>query len=104
VTQEKITPNCAGISIPEPPEQKSPWASPQTQLPEDLMSAATRLFEQGLADPRGMEYREIEVIVGVEWHTGRIVKNAWLDSPGGDFAPTLCRLLEWFGLSSRLDR
>jgi hypothetical protein len=30
-------------------------------LPEAWVSATTKLFEQGLADPRGCEYREIEV-------------------------------------------
>src|SRR5882672_6282938 len=69
-TQQKITPNFAGKSIPESPQQKSPWTLPQTQLPQNLISAAARLFEQGLADPRGMEYREVEVIVGAGWHTG----------------------------------
>jgi hypothetical protein len=57
----------AGDSIPEPPQQKSSWASPQTQLPANLISATTRLFEQGLADPRGMEYREIEIDLGRAW-------------------------------------
>lgn len=78
-TQQKITPTFAGKSIPESPQQKSPWTPPQTQLPQNLISAAARLFEQGLADPRGMEYREVEVIVGAGWHTGLTVKtHGWI--------------------------
>jgi hypothetical protein len=79
MTQEKVTPNFAENSIPEAPQQKSPWTAPQTKLPQNLISAVSRLFEQGLADPRSLEYREIEVVVGVEWHTGRTVKtHGWI--------------------------
>jgi hypothetical protein len=77
--QENKTPNFAGASIPEPPHQKSPWTLPQTTLPENLISATTRLFEQGLADPRGAPYREIEVIGGSGWRTGLSVRtHGWV--------------------------
>ena len=34
---------------------------PETKLPRFLVSATAALFEQGVADPRGCEYREVEV-------------------------------------------
>jgi hypothetical protein len=94
--QQKITPNFAGESIPESPQQKIPWTPPQTQLPQNLISAAARLFEQGLADPRGLEYREIEVVVGAGWHTGFLGKtHGWiLPAAGAPHRFAVC----WNGL------
>jgi hypothetical protein len=54
-------PKFTGKSIPDPPRQKDPWTPPQTKLPRFLVSATAALFEQGVADPRGCEYREVEV-------------------------------------------
>jgi hypothetical protein len=54
-------PKFAGKSIPDPPRQKVPWTPPQTKLPKFLVSATTALFEQGMADPRGCEYRKVEI-------------------------------------------
>ena len=48
-------------TIPVPPEQGKPWAAPATKLPKFLVAATQLLFEQGTADPRGCEYREVEV-------------------------------------------
>lgn len=36
-------------------------------LPATLLSAVDLLFQQGMADPRGGEYRELEVVVGSVW-------------------------------------
>jgi hypothetical protein len=72
----------AGDSIPEPPQQKNSWTPPQTQLPANLISATTRLFEQGLADPRGMEYREIEIDLGRAWDPRFVVKTTGWILPG----------------------
>jgi len=66
-SQIRVPSKFAGDSIPEPPQQKSSWAPPQTQLPANLISTTARLFEQGLADPRGLEYREIEIYLGPPW-------------------------------------
>jgi hypothetical protein len=49
--------------LPEPPQQKASWTRPRCGLPEQLVSATAKLFEQGLADPRGCEYREIRLLV-----------------------------------------
>ena len=54
-------PNFAGQSIPDPPRQKEPWSPTRTKLPRFLVSATSALFEQGMADPRGCEYREVEI-------------------------------------------
>src|SRR5262249_595311 len=49
-----------GAALPIPPCQNSSWIS-NTTFPSGLVSAAETLFRQGLADPRGCEYRSIEV-------------------------------------------
>src|SRR5437867_1905672 len=53
-----------GSTIPDPPRQAQPWTPPRTTLPHALVTAATTLFRQGLADPRGCEYRAIEIATG----------------------------------------
>ncbi len=35
-----------GSTIPDPPNQKQPWAPPKTSLPRFLVRASTTLFEQ----------------------------------------------------------
>ena len=50
-----------GKSIPDPPRQRATWTPPQTKLPKFLISSTAALFEQGIADPRECEYREVEV-------------------------------------------
>lgn len=53
-----------GISMPTPPSQGKPWEPTKAKLADVVVSATKVLFEQGLADPRGCEYREIEVATG----------------------------------------
>ncbi|MHC4253118.1 MAG: hypothetical protein ACYS9X_28700, partial [Planctomycetota bacterium] len=65
--ERRPSPRFEGESIPAPPEQESPWAPPETELPEVFVTATAKLFAQGLADPRGCEYREIEVGTGSCW-------------------------------------
>ncbi len=55
------TPVFEGTSIPVPPAQSEPWAVPPSHLPPDAVRAITDLFTAGFADPRGCEYREIEL-------------------------------------------
>jgi hypothetical protein len=52
--------------LPTPPQQNAPWPHGA----DALLKAAATLFEQGLADPRGLEYREIEIAVGSPWDGG----------------------------------
>ena len=54
-------PRFAGKAIPDPPRQGAPWTPPDTKLPRRLVEATAALFELGAADPRGCDYREIEV-------------------------------------------
>lgn len=72
-------PEFQGTSIPYPPEQNTPWAEPRIHLPVNLISATARLFDQGLADPRGLEYREIEIDLGRLWGRRFITKtHGWI--------------------------
>ena len=63
------SPLFTGKSIPEPPLQKAKWTPPTTTVPKEFVEAAALLFADGLADPRGCEYREIYVTFGT-WGTG----------------------------------
>ncbi len=54
-----------GKMIPDPPSQGQPWTAPATKLPRFLVTATELLFEQGVADPRGCEYRQVEYGDGV---------------------------------------
>lgn len=49
---------------PTPPQQDAPWTPPKTSLPKEFVEATRTLFEQGLADPRGCEYRSIRISGG----------------------------------------
>jgi hypothetical protein len=59
----------ASAKIPDPPRQDDPWTPPATKLPRYIISAATKLFEQGIADPRGCEYRDVVVRDGATHKT-----------------------------------
>ena len=60
-------PPIATPHYPEPPQQHAAWIPPKTALPAAVVAAATKLFAQGLSDPRGCEYRELELDVGEPW-------------------------------------
>ncbi|WZP00160.1 hypothetical protein EP7_001779 [Isosphaeraceae bacterium EP7] len=47
--------------VAEPPGQHRPWAAPATKLPEFLLDATAHLFEEGVSDPRGCEYRQVGI-------------------------------------------
>jgi hypothetical protein len=47
--------------LPEPPQQRRPWTPPQSGVPDEFVTAAAKLFEVGLADPRGCQYRAVTV-------------------------------------------
>jgi len=61
------SPRFGGTRIAVPPKQSAPWRLPETRLPKTFASATTVLFAQGLADPRGCEYREVDVATGSCW-------------------------------------
>jgi len=82
-----------GEALPVPPQQTAPW-TPATN--DAYTKAAETLFNQGMADPRGLDYREIEVVVGDPWGGGggTFKTHGWvLPAKGaGSFAVT------WNGL------
>jgi hypothetical protein len=56
-----VLPRFAGGAIPGPPGPRDPWTTPETKLPRFLVEATATLADQGMADPRGCEYREIRL-------------------------------------------
>jgi hypothetical protein len=75
----KPSPHFTGEALPEPPAQRRPWQAPASELPKPLLTAAEALFKVRLADPRGCEYRAVQVAVGSCWSgDGGIIKtHAW---------------------------
>ena len=68
-----------GYTIPSPPAQTAVWQPPATLMPEKLVTATATLFDQGLADPRDCEYRQIEVVVGSVWGGSGVCKiHGWV--------------------------
>ena len=51
-------------ALPTPPRQAEAWTPPPSRLPRFLVKATATLFDQGLADPRGCDYRQIWIEVG----------------------------------------
>ena len=94
--ERKVTPRFTGKSLPVPPKQHSAWTAPATALPSNYVSATRALFEEGLADPRDCEYRQIEVGTGNVWtgDAGVVATHGWVlpDTNSGLFA--IC----WNGL------
>jgi hypothetical protein len=86
VKEFRPAPRFEGATIPDPPQHRQPWTIPETSLPRFLVRASATLFEQGLADPRGGDYREIEIAVGGVWsNVGGITKtHGWVlpETPG----------------------
>src|SRR5258705_5658980 len=76
----------AGGEFPLPPQQNIPWNPPAEarRLNANFVSASASLFALGVADPRGCEYRQIEVTVGSVWGGAAAVSAAhgWV-LPGG---------------------
>jgi hypothetical protein len=67
-------------SFPEPPQQRKQWDGATNAISPEFESATKTLFEQGLADPRGCEYREIEIQVGDIWGEadGKVKTHGWI--------------------------
>ncbi len=80
----KGSPRFTGDAIPLPPAQAVVWEPPATELPPAVVEAMTLLFQQGLADPRGCEYREIAVVTGGDygWGDGGVVRTHGWVLPG----------------------
>lgn len=54
-----------GTEIPSPPAKVTPWTSPEAS--PKWIRDTKQLFELGMADPRGCEYRKIKVVTGDTW-------------------------------------
>lgn len=77
------SPKFSAEVLPTPPQQDAPWNAPESDLPTNYITAVELLFTQGLADPRGCEYREIEVGTGNVWGgDGGVVKTHGWVFPG----------------------
>ena len=77
--QNPSPPVPTGLSFPTPPRQYDAWQLSPTSLPQTFSTATTKLFEQGLADPRGCEYRQIEIVVHSIWGGATTVKtHGWV--------------------------
>jgi hypothetical protein len=55
------------IRLPDPPKQEMEWHPVPGAIPTNLLSAVSTIYDQGFPDPRGCEYREIEVQIGSLW-------------------------------------
>ncbi len=66
----------SGFAVP--PAQHDRWSAPAT-LPADLGAAVTTLFDQGVADPRGLPYRDVELTVASEYGGDqKVTTHAWV--------------------------
>ncbi len=53
--------------FPSPPQQSIAWNPGATNLSNEVILAMRQLFELGLADPRGCEYKTVQVETGSVW-------------------------------------
>lgn len=84
----------ARAALPEPPKQHDPWTPPATHgVPDYIVKVAVTLFDAGLADPRGGEYRDVELPIQRNDKT-TLQTHAWVFPAG--FA------VSWNGLVYRV--
>lgn len=86
---------------PEPPQTGRPWRPSDSRLPQTWVRAIELLLAHGLADPRGCEYREVEVTCGSVWSKRGIAvaTHAWLLPLEAEAAPDAPRFaVTWSGL------
>lgn len=76
----RASPHFDGTNLPAPPFQQSPWTPPASDLRSSYLTATRVLFDAGMADPRGCEYREVEVGTGDVWDgdAGVVTTHAWV--------------------------
>lgn len=67
VAGDTDVPLFVGHELPSAPAQTKPWTISAPDVPPKLLSATALLFELGLGDPRGCEYREIRLIAVDLW-------------------------------------
>lgn len=66
--------------FPSPPQQNLVWNRGETTLSKEVILAMRQLFELGLADPRGCEYKTVQVEIGNVWShkPGLITTRGWV--------------------------
>jgi hypothetical protein len=91
-----------GSSFPAPPQQGQPWQPPAGKLPEKWASAVQELLKEGIVDPRGCEYREVELTCGSStWGSAGwiVATHAWVIPQGAaEKAGGLRFAVTWDGL------
>jgi hypothetical protein len=94
--ERKASPRLITTNLPVPPYQFKPWTNPVSSIPQSYVSAAQALFDAGLADPRGCEYRELSIGFGEPraGDAGVIPVRGWLIPGKGAQRYAVC----WNGL------
>lgn len=68
-----------GQSLPRPPQQDAEWTpAPDSAVPESWNWATRLMFSRGVADPRGCEYRQIEIVVGSVYGSSICPTRGWV--------------------------
>ena len=106
IAAEQQTPKFNGDFLPEPPAQKLPWKPPaDSSLGPRVLQATDELFELGLADPRGCEYRKVCFGTGSVWTGDAGVEqyHAWVIPPtdagkSDSKTPAIRFAIAWNGL------
>jgi hypothetical protein len=85
------------LTLPEPPHQRGAWRAP-AGVSTNILSAVETLFAQGFPDPRGCEYREVEVQAGDVWTDkgSRVKTRGWVLPAKGARSPRFA--VCWNGL------
>lgn len=93
------------VSLPDPPAQKQAFKPPaETKLVANFVTATSALFDLGLADPRGCEYRTVKLTVGdISFDGGQIETHAWvLPAIANRPDPSARFAVAWNGLVYRI--
>lgn len=78
-----LCPGLRGAGLPEPPGQRLSWIPHKTKaIPGFVVPVTARLFDAGLADPRGGVYRSVEVFESGTERNGSAHTRGWV-LPGG---------------------
>lgn len=100
-TRPPPAPLFAGRELAAPPESGKTWTPPPAQRSTEWESVVRELLKHGFADPRGCEYREVELTCGSVWsNVGHVVKtHAWvIPNQPGEPAEALRFAVAWNGL------
>lgn len=94
-------PTFIGKELPRPPQTGRPWTPPKTKLSAAWSDVVAMLLKHGFADPRGCEYREVELPCGSVWSNGGslLKTRAWVFPLGENEPPDAPRFaVSWSGI------